>query len=320
MMDATATTTTRVAIVGAGFMAREHVRAFASIPDVSVAGIYSRTAARAEALSVECGIPTVAKRIADLYEQTRADLVVIAVPELAVRAVMEECHQFPWIELVEKPAGYNYDDARAIAAAADQAGRRAFVALNRRYYSSTRHVQAALAADSAPRFIKIQDQEDPADALACGQPPLVVANWMYTNSIHLIDFLRLFGRGAIASVEPVIPWNAADPRVVVSRIRFDSGDEGLYEGLWNAPGPWSVSVTTAATRWELRPIEQALLLKRGERRPTPIDVESCDVDFKAGLRRQAEAAVAVARGEPSDLPTLQDALESMRLTRMIFGL
>jgi len=221
---------------------------------------------------------------------------------------------------VEKPAAYNYEDAQAIAVMAAETQRRAYVGLNRRYYSSIRHVRAALAGDPAPRFIKVQDQEDPAQALADSQPPLVVANWIYANSIHLIDLLRIFGRGAIVSVEPVIPWNVTAPGIVVSHVRFESGDEGLYEGLWNAPGPWAVSVATPATRWELRPIEQASRQNRGERRSVPIEVDTWDVEYKAGLRAQAEAAVAAVRHEPTDLPTLKDALETMRLTRMMFGL
>ncbi len=36
---------TRVAVIGAGAMVREHVRAFAAVADVAIAGIYSRTRA-----------------------------------------------------------------------------------------------------------------------------------------------------------------------------------------------------------------------------------------------------------------------------------
>jgi predicted dehydrogenase len=320
LIDSAPSNRVDVAIIGAGYMAREHTRAFKSVPGVQVSGVYSRTRSRADALCAEFGIATIATSVVDLYERTRAELVVIAVPELAVRAVAEACFEFPWVALVEKPAGYNYEDAQALARSAEQSVRRAYVALNRRYYSSTRRVRAALADDPAPRFIKVQDQEDTAEALAGGQPPLVVANWMYANSIHLIDFLRIFGRGAITSVEPVIPWDSAAPSVVVSRVRFESGDEGLYEGLWNAPGPWAVSVATSATRWELRPIEQASQQARGERRSTLLDIDAWDLEFKPGLRAQAEAAVAAARHEPTDLPTLKESLETMRLTSLIFGL
>jgi len=42
--------------------------------------------------------------------------------------------------------------------------------------------------------------------------------------------------------------------------------------------------------------------------------------FKSGLRLQAEKAMVAARGKANDLPTLQNAMESMRLVQAIFGL
>ena len=59
----------RVAIVGAGNMGREHARAFARIPGVSVAGIASRTRARAEALASELGSPLVADEPGELVHR-----------------------------------------------------------------------------------------------------------------------------------------------------------------------------------------------------------------------------------------------------------
>ena len=41
----------KVAFVGAGYMAEEHMRAFAGLPGVIIAGIHSRTRARAEKLA-----------------------------------------------------------------------------------------------------------------------------------------------------------------------------------------------------------------------------------------------------------------------------
>lgn len=309
----------KVAIIGAGYMAREHIRAFAAIPDVKVVGIHSRTRARAESLAAEFGIPHVCDSIAELYNVTQADLVVVVVLVLEMRQVAVSCFDFAWTVLLEKPAGYNYEDGLAISAAAKAQASKVFVALNRRHYSSTQQVCAALALDSAPRFIKVQDQEDLEEAQAGGQPALVIQNWMYANSIHLIDFFRIFGRGRITSVDAVIPWNPSNPGVVVSHIRFDSGDQGLYEGYWNAPAPWAVSVSLPSARWELRPVEQASIQRRGERRQQVLEQGARDIEYKPGLLTQAEAAVAAARGHVSSIATLDDALETMYLTHKIFG-
>ena len=105
----------KVAFVGAGYMATEHAKAFRDITGVELAGIYSRTAVRAEAVAKDLGIQTTCGSIAELHAKTAADLVVIAVPELSLRNVAAECFHYPWTCLIEKPAGYNVADAEAIA-------------------------------------------------------------------------------------------------------------------------------------------------------------------------------------------------------------
>ena len=300
-------------------MAGEHIKAFRDIPDVELSGIFSRTVSRAKSLAKDFGVHTVCLTLDELYEKTRANLVVIAVPALSVRAVSEACFAYPWTCLIEKPAGYNVADAEAIAGSAKSTGRRAFVALNRRHYSSTRTVLKDLATNAGPRFIHVQDQEDAIAALRAGQPKLVVDNWMYANSIHVIDYLKVFGRGEIISVEPCIRWNPDEPRFVVAKVTFSSGDVGIYEAVWNGPGPWAVTVTTQEMRWELRPLEQAAFQPYGSRKLESVAVHEWDVKFKPGLRAQAEEAVKAARGQSHALPSLEEALASMKLVQEIYA-
>lgn len=309
----------KVALVGAGNTARGHIRAFTDVPGVTIVGISSRTRSRAETLAAEYHITKVYDCVSELYDKTRAALLVVAVNELSMNSVSRECFEFPWKVLLEKPAGYNLADAEEIYAIAQERNREVFVALNRRSYASTRAARDDLNRQDGFRFVKVQDQEDPEAALAAGQPKLVVDNWMYANSIHLIDYFRIFGRGKIRQVKPVIAWNPGKPSVVVSEIEFESGDIGLYEGIWNAPGPWAVSISTSPKQWELRPLEQAAFRSRGERQMQPVAPHPWDQTFKPGFRFQAEMAVNAALGKPTELPTLGDALETMQLIQAIFA-
>ena len=309
-----------VAVIGAGYMAREHIRAFQDVPRVKIAGIFSRTRARADVLAAEFRIPMVCDSVDELYEKTRADLVVVTVPELAANTVSQACFQYPWTCLLEKPAGYNFSDAQEIEVAARARNSRAYVALNRRFYSSTQQVLADLKNIAAPRFLHVQDQEDPKRALQAGQPQAVVDNWMYANSIHLVDYFTLLGRGRITAVEPIIPWDPRAPWIVAAKIQFDSGDVGLYQGIWNGPGPWSVSVNTAVKRWEMRPVEQAAYQLAGQRTMEVVQINPWDQQFKPGMRLMAEKAVAASQGAGTDLPTLGEALQSMKLVKEIFGI
>src|ERR1019366_2733719 len=176
-----------------------------------VAAIHSRTRPRAEALAAEFGIGAVCDSVPELYERSRAALVFVTVPELALNAVAKASFGFPWTVVMEKPPGYNLADALDIQRAAEDRQCHVLVALNRRFLAATLRAQAELAETSAPRFIKVQDQQSQSAARAGGQPAEVVRNFMYANSIHTIDYLRIFGRGKITSVEPILRWDAENP-------------------------------------------------------------------------------------------------------------
>jgi predicted dehydrogenase len=309
----------KVAVIGAGSMANEHIKAFTGISDVVLLGIYSRTRVRSEALAHKYGILEVYDSIDALYAGTRADLVIIAVPVLSTGAVCKQAFKYCWQVLIEKPAGYNLQDAEDISAAADKAGCKAYVALNRRHYSSTRAVAIELESVEGSRLVQVFDQENPQAALEGGQPPAVVENWMYANSIHIIDYLCMFCRGEITKIEHVIKWDPKEPRFVLTLVQYSSGDIGVYQAIWNGPGPWAVTVTTQSKRWEMRPLEQAFSQTYKSRETLPIDIHPWDNTFKPGLRRQAEDAIRAIRGEAHNLPSLKDGVNTMRLVRLIYA-
>src|SRR5690606_31786044 len=105
-------------------------------------GISSRTRAKAEALAQEFGIVCVADTLDELYEKSRADMVVITVPELMANAVAKVALALPWAVFMEKPAGYDLADAEDIAAAATGRSDPVMVGFNRRFYSSTQAIRA----------------------------------------------------------------------------------------------------------------------------------------------------------------------------------
>jgi predicted dehydrogenase len=309
----------RVAIVGAGYMGGQHARAFTDIETVQLVGVQSRTPARAEALAKEFGIPVVCSSLEDLYDRTQPDLLVISVPVLCTKDVCVAAFAYPWTCLVEKPIGYDVAEAERITSASRQSRAKAFVALNRRYYSTTRTVAEGLSPVGPPRLVCVYDQEHPN---ASGDPPipeLLARHWMFANSIHLIDYFRVFGRGDLVDIQPGIRWNPASPAFVAATLSFSSGDRGLYQCVWRAPGPWAVTVTTSEKRWELRPLEKLAVQLAGSRALTSIPVHPWDETFKPGLRAQAEDAVRAVQGLSHRLPTLEDALETMRLVQRIYA-
>ena len=308
----------RVAIIGAGAMAREHIRVFRDIRGVEISAIWNRTRVKAEQLAREFNIPLVADDLDRLQSVSRAKLAIIAVYEPAIKRVMERALKQDWSILMEKPIGLNWEEAKKIADLAGALKRQVFVGLNRRWLSSTQAVLADIEGDPEPRFIHVQDQQSLDVARSIGHVEDVVANWMYANSVHLVDYVRIFGRGAVQNVQHIERWNPRKPGVVLATIKFDSGDIALYEGMWSGPGPWACTVTTARRRWEMRPLEKAAYQNAGERSLNSIEVSAWDAAFKPGFRLQAEKVVS-ALGGAAGAVELSDALHSMRLVHDLFA-
>lgn len=308
----------KVAFIGAGRMAIEHAKAFADIAGARLAGVTSRTAERAQVFAARHDGMKVYANVESLYRDSGADLVIVAVPEMSIMSVVREALRFPWTILMEKPIGKDFAAALELEAAAAASGAKVFVGLNRRWLSSTLAARADLDASGDVRFIHVQDQQSLDTARALNHPPEVVANWMYANSIHLVDLLAAFGRGGVTSVERVVRWTPEKPGIVLAKVTFGSGDLGLYEGIWNGSGPWTCTVSTPSRRWQLAPLERAVFQNANERTLNPVDVDAWDQAFKPGFRRQAEETVNVLRGLPSALPGISEGVRSMQLTHDIF--
>ena len=78
---------------------------------------------------------------------------------------------------------------------------------------------------------------------------------MYANSIHVIDYFRIFGRGKITNVKTKSIKISKNQKIVNSEIKFSSGDLGIYKCFWNLNAPWAVSILYKDQRFELKPLE-----------------------------------------------------------------
>jgi len=134
----------------------------------------------------------------------------------------------------------------------------------------------------------------------------------------VVDCLRVLARGEVREVEVIEPYDPEVPSSVFAVVRFSSGDLGLYQGLWNRPGPWSATISTPERFYEMRPLEQAQFRVRTDRNWHALPAHPRDQEFKPGLLAQAEDALRACRGDAHSLPTLDDAFASMQLVARIF--
>jgi len=310
----------RVAFVGAGGMIAEHVKAFEGLEGVELSAIYNRTRQKAEEIALRHGIGSVFDDLDEMLDTAKPDLVVMAVYEPAIFEVASKILERPVALFMEKPIGLDLAQARKLHALVKEKGRQVWVGLNRRTLGATQAAVSDLMENEGPRFIEVQDQQSLETARIIGHVESVVDNWMYANSIHLVDYLTAFGRGEVSEVTVLQPWTPQSPGVVVAHVRFSSGDTGVYQAIWNGPGPWACSVSAPHRRWEMRPLEKAVFQNAGERSLNEVPLSTADQDFKPGFRLQAELVLGAWQGKETGAATIDDALSSTELVARIYGI
>lgn len=308
----------KIAIIGSGYMAEQHIIAFQSNTQCEVVGITSRNEATALDLAQRYGIDRVEKNIPDLFKNSQANGVLVAVNEPSAIGVVTQCMAYSWKILTEKPLGLFVQDTKLLAADAKKKDIDVFVAMNRRHYASTRKAIEFLDNDQGERFVSVIDQENITGALKSGQPREVVERWMVANSIHLIDYFSIFCRGRIINITRPVQWDNRDPFVIQAVLSFDSGDKGAYTAVWDAPGPWSVSITTRKQMLEMRPLEELNYQKFPEKFKKPVDLGTIDRDYKAGLAQQTAEFIASMSAKKHNLPSLSEYIITHELVEQIY--
>lgn len=123
----------RWGIVGVGNIAGRFVDALSRRSSQRATAVAARSRDRSEAFARAHGVPSAVSSVAELVARDDVDVVYIATPHQAHRAVAEEALGMGKHVLVEKPLAHTVDDARAITALARERGLLAMEAMWTRY-------------------------------------------------------------------------------------------------------------------------------------------------------------------------------------------
>ena len=144
----------RIALLGAGSMGTVHAAAYATMPDVSVVGVFSRDPARAAAVAAICK----AKPITDaarLIQRADIDAIDVCLPsdnhhDVVIPGLEAGKHVF-----CESPLALDLDQALRMRDAARRAGRLLQVGLLMRSISDYAHVAAVARSGEYGRLLGV---------------------------------------------------------------------------------------------------------------------------------------------------------------------
>lgn len=299
--------TTRIGLVGAGFIAGRHLDALAGIEGVTVAGVADPRADRAGVLAARAGAAAYA-HWADLLDVERLDALWVCVPPHAHGPVEEAAVDRGLPLFVEKPLAADLGTAERLAARIEDAGLPTSVGYHWRYLDTLETARDLLAGSPARMVLGAWLDRAPRVDWWARQDGS--GGQTVEQATHLFDVARVLvgeveGGWATGSRSPDGPGDILD--VCTAALRFASGAVGSFSNSCLLPRAHRIGVELVAPGLGLWLTEHQLVVTDPDGERT-IDRE---VDpFEAEDR----AFVDAVRGEGDDVrTTYADALRTHRL-------
>lgn len=195
-----------VGIVGAGWVAGEHIRAFQTNPHTEIVAICSRTESHAKTKAVECGVRcSILKDYEEMLGKEGIDIIAIATPP--------DCHREQTVAaagagkhiLLEKAMATTLEDARAINDAVAKAGVKSVVSFVLRWNPLFEIIKSLLADDAIGKVFMAE-----VDYFHGIGPWYKQYDWNVKKEVgvsslisagcHAVDALRWFMDGEIVEV------------------------------------------------------------------------------------------------------------------------
>jgi predicted dehydrogenase len=295
-----------VLVIGAGRMALEYARVLQALAyRIHVIG---RGASSARTFYKKTGIPVWTEGLDTWWKRhgtasVTAAIVAVNAEQLASVALALLRRGMKRI-LVEKPAGLNEEELLSLVREAEARRADVYVAYNRRHYASVLAARRMIEADGGVRSVHFDFTEYSRRIAASSIHRDVKEAWLVANSSHVID-LAFYLAGEPVMLESLctgeLPWHRRASRFCGCGLTR-SGALFSYHANWEAPGNWSIEVTTAKRKMRLQPLEQLAVQSEegGPMESISLDQE-LDLRFKPGLYRLVQTFLSGAK-DPSLMP------------------
>ncbi len=317
-------------LVGCGAMSRAWLAAAGRIEDLSIVGLVDLDVERARSRATEFGLHTaeIGASVIETIDALEPDIVFdVVVPaaraSIVLPALARGCHV-----LTEKPLAASLEDARAIVAAADAAGRVHAVVQNRRYLAAVRRIRRFLDSGVigrptsvhcdfflAPHFGGFREEMDHVLLL-----DMAIHTFDAARAMTGLEAKRVYSR----EWEPANSWYRSGSSAV-ALFDMDGGAVFTYRGSWcadGAPTSWEAAWRIVGERGSLvwdgfEDVRAQALVDGGPGAPVEVEVPPVDPRQRVGGHLGVlQDFMAAVRGGPPPETAGSDNLKSLA---MVFG-
>ena len=310
----------RVAVIGAGRVADQHLDVLRVFDDVEVVAICNRGNSDITPLAKSYGIERTFNNWQQMVDTVKPDAVFILVTPFQTVSVAAGCIQRGIPCLIEKPAGFTPAETAYLAAQAEQHRCLNMVAVNRRYYSAINAAIRAIQLRGPLMGVLVEAPERIRDLRVHSRHSQeLLDQWLVANSIHAIDLFRHIGGEVTEVCAMSQAWYEPHADSFSATLRFASGALGTFVAHWQATAGWRLSIYGDGVRAILEPLERGEL-EYADGTVQQLPVDPVDVEFKPGFYAQDRAFIdAVIHNEPLSPPAsdLSDTMKTMELIEQI---
>lgn len=307
----------KVCIIGAGQISEQYIKVLKSFKIIKVEGIVSRTIKSCKEKSKKFSIPYYGNSIETVMNIVKPNIVIICVTPSETKKVCMKILKYQCHVLIEKPVGLNLKENKYILNIANKYEGKIFVALNRRYFSSTIKLMSKLNKNNSKRVVNIFDQENTIAAKKNGHSKKVIKNWMFANSIHLIDLFSILCRGKIKKISKEKKQLNNNEHYMIANIEFSSGDLGVYHAYWNRPAPWKITVSCDKSFFYMSPIENLYEMDI-KRKIINYKLTQVDKKYKPGFYMMIRDLINMYKKNKNNLVSVKKNLETMKLIDKLY--
>jgi len=221
--------------------------------------------------------------------------------------------------LIEKPGALQQTEFKTLIDCANKNKADVFIAYNRRFYRSVQAVKKLIQEDGGATSFNFEITEWSHVIRKNPMNKQVMDRWFLANTTHVVDtafFLCGLPEKLVSFNHGSIDWHPQSSRFVGSGIS-KKGALFSYQGNWEAPGRWSIDISTKRHRYYLCPMEKVFIQDIGSVNQEPLKLDyNIDEEFKPGLYKQVEAFII---GDNEQLCTLDDQFSLVRTYENMAG-
>ena len=299
--------TINVLIIGSGKMAQSYIETIRQFNNFNILGIYSRNQKN---LKIFCEINKVIQiKNFNEIKRNKIHLLIIAVTAPNLLNVIKLTRNLKCVRLLEKPLGISLSQAKQIKKIANK--KKYFLALNRRMYESTIFAKKIIKKN---KVIYIEDHINFDYLKKCGFNLKQKENFIYSHSIHLIDYFNIFTKSKILEIKRN-KFKLNNDNFLFCTIRFSSGDIGIYTAHYNSKKKWKIIIFEKNNTIKFQPLENAKLYSN--KKIFTFHPINHDKYFKPGIYKIIFNLNLLFKKRKYELTNMNEALKLMNLINKI---